>query len=183
MSLERGASRRARAAVAVIIIISTLPLLASAAGGEHDAPILFLRSKATADVKIDLEWEMTNDSAVDRYDIYWQRDPFDGVPDRDPDGTTTGTVHTVEGLRRHQRYHFLVAAVDADGDPLAHGEDSNTPGRFQDVGDLKEVNFWTTMLFFGVITAVYLMALWKVPEWVKEERVKEGRGTGGDRDE
>ncbi len=170
MSLDMNHFRKAKAIAVLLVLIFTVSMLASTVAAHSEPPTLFLRAKATEDVKINLDWEITNDTGVVKYNIYWQEEDFDGVPSGEPDATTTELKYTVKGLKRAHTYNFLVSAVDSSGTSLADGEDSNTPGEWADAGVLKKVNYWTTMTFAGIIAVLFFIVLWKVPAWAEKEK-------------
>jgi hypothetical protein len=174
MSSQTAFSENSRAKSMMLVMIFTISILASATSAQGESPTLFLRAKATVDIKIDLEWEMSNYTGVSEYNIYWDSEEIDDISGMTPDATTTSTEYTVKDLKRATKYYFVVAAVDSEGSALAHGTDYNTPGKYADIGDLKVVNYWNIMLFVGIILIIYLYVLWKIPAWVKEEREQEG---------
>lgn len=170
MYLDMNRFTRAKAIAVLLVLILTISLLATTVGAHSEPATLFLRAKATEDVKINLDWEITNVSGVVEYEIYWSEDDFSGVPTREPDATTTDMKYSVKGLKRTHLYNFLVSAVDSSGTSLAYGEDSNTPGKYEEVGDLKEVNYWNLVTLAAIVTAIFVSVLWKIPKWAKEEK-------------
>lgn len=174
MSLDMNHFRKAKAIAVLLVLIFTVSLLATTVAAHSEPATLFLRAKATEDVKIKLDWEITNETGVVKYNIYWQVEEFGGVPSGEPDATTTEMKYTVKDLKRANLYYFLVSAVDSSGTSLAYGEDSNTPGEWADAGVLKEVNYWRLMTFVGIITVLFFFVLWKVPSWVEEEKATGG---------
>lgn len=174
MSSERNLTLRLKAIVLLVVLIFTVSMLALNVGADAESPTLFLRAKATEDKLINLEWEITNDTGVVKYNIYWDKVKFDDVSGRTPDATTTEMEYTVKGLERGIEWYFTVTALDSSDEIIAQGSDWSIPGKWEDVGNLKVVNYWTTMTFAGIITVLFFIVLWKIPSWVKEEE-----GTGG----
>jgi hypothetical protein len=170
MSLDMNHFRKAKAIAVLLVLIFTVSLLATSVAAHSEPTTLFLRAKATADEKINLDWEITNDTGVVKYNIYWSEDDFDGVPSGEPDATTTDMEYTISDLKRTHTYNFLVSAVNSSGTSMAYGEDSNTVGKWEDVGDLKEVNFWRLMTLAAIVTAIFFYVVWKIPTWVKVEK-------------
>jgi hypothetical protein len=170
LTLERKHARRSKAVVVLLVLVLTVSGLALTTSAQ-DPPTLFLRAKATEDVKIDLDWEMSNVnmSNVVKYNIYWDTKEIGDISGLTPDATTTDMEYTVSGLKRGEKHHFVVAAVDSGGTVLAQGSDSSTPAKWADIGHLKVVNYWNVMTFTGIILVIYLYVLWKIPTWVKEE--------------
>lgn len=174
MSLDRNHFKKAKVIAVMLVLIFTVSVLASTVAAHSEPATLFLRAKATEDVKIKLDWEITNETGVVKYNIYWQEEEFDGVPTGEPDATTTEMKYTVKDLKGANLYYFLVSAVDSSGTSLAYGEDSNTPGEWADAGVLKEVDFWRVMTFTGIILVIFIYVLMNVPKWVKEEEAAGG---------
>jgi hypothetical protein len=175
MSLDMNRFKRAKAIAVLLVLILTISLLATTVAAHSEPATLFLRAKTTEDVKINLDWEITNVSGVVEYEIYWQADEeFDGVPSRDPDATTTERKYTVKDLIRQKTYNFLVSAVDSSGDSLAYGEDSNTPAEWRDAGVLKKVNYWRLMALASIVTAIFCYVVWMIPKWAKIEKESGG---------
>ena len=174
MSLDKNHFKEAKIIAVLLVLIFTVSVLASTVAAHSEPSTLFLRAKATEDVKIKLDWEITNETGVVKYNIYWQEEEFDGVPTGEPDATTTEMKYTVKDLKGANLWYFLVSAVDSSGTSLAYGEDSNTPGEWADAGVLKEVNYWRIMTFVGIITVLFMFVLWKVPAWVEKEKAMGG---------
>ncbi len=171
MSRDMNHFKKLKAIALLLVLIFTVSMLATTVAAHSEPPTLFVRARATEDVKIDLSWEMSNYTGVVKYNIYWQpEEEFDGVPTGAPDATTTELKYTVKDLIRAKVYYFLVSAVNSSGASLAYGEDSNTPGEWADAGVLKEVNYWNLMTLATIVTALFVFVLWKVPKWAKEER-------------
>lgn len=169
MSSERNLTLRLKAIVLLVVLIFTVSMLALNVGADAESPTLFLRAKATEDKLINLEWEITNDTGVVKYNIYWDTKEIDDVSGLTPDASTTEMEYTVKGLTRGIEWYFTVTAVDSSDEIIAQGSDWSIPGQWADAGDLKEVNYWRVMTFAGIITVIFCFVLWKIPTWVKEE--------------
>ena len=169
MSLDMNHFKKAKAIAVLLVLIFTVSMLATTVAAHSEPPTLFLRAKTTEDVKVKLDWEITNETGVVKYNIYWSLDDFNGVPSGEPDATTTEMKYKVKGLKRGETYNFLVSAVDSSGTSLTYDEDSNTPGKWIDRGVLKEVNYWLLMTLTSIVAAIFFYVVWKVPAWVEKE--------------
>ena len=170
MSLDMNQFDKVRTIAVLLVLLFTVSMLATPVVAHTELATLFMKAKATEDEKVKLDWQLTNETGVVIYNLYWSEDDFNGVPSREPDATTTEMKYTVKGLKRTHTYNFLVSAVDSSDTSLAYGEDSNTVGKYEEVGDLKEVNYWNLMALASIVTAIYVMVLWNVPKWAKEEK-------------
>ena len=73
MSLDMNHFKKAKAIAVLLVLIFTVSLMATTVAAHSEPSTLFLRAKATADVKIKLDWEITNATGVVEYNIYWSR--------------------------------------------------------------------------------------------------------------
>ena len=67
---------------------------------------------------ISLSWSVPNASAVDSYEVMWQRDTSGECPDEDEGSTTItdrSTNYTIEGLEEDSTYMVTVTAVYSIG--------------------------------------------------------------------
>ncbi len=174
MSSKKDSAREFKAIALLFVLILTVSMLALNVGADPESPTLFLRAKATEDKLINLEWEITNDTGVVKYNIYWDTKEFDDVSGMTPDATTTEMEYTVKGLERGVEWYFMVTAVDSSDVIIAQGTDWSIPGQWEDAGDLKEVDFWRVMTFTGIILVIFIYVLKNVPKWVKEEEAAGG---------
>jgi hypothetical protein len=141
----------------VLLVLFSSSLLA----GQVDAGAqLTLEVVDNEDLSVRLRWTMSDYSEVESYSIFWASERFDSIEGMEAKSIQRGTTFLVPDLDEDVRYHFAVAAGDANGTVIAEGYGSVVPTEPR----LKEVNYWQLMTVALSVTALFILGLLWIPK-------------------